>query len=84
MIERFKTLGAPIDGGRLSPVIYIYIYIYVNFKAINNVLDAKMYIMYIWSHPRWLLFTVIYESTQFSIQIDQLKVQCICLLTQDI
>ena len=59
------------------------IYIYVNFKAINNVLDTKMYIMYIWSHPCWLLFTVIYESTQFSIQIDQLKVQCICLLTQD-
>ena len=22
--------------------VYIYIYIYINFKAINNVLDAKM------------------------------------------
>ena len=22
--------------------IYIYVYIYINFKAINNVLDAKM------------------------------------------
>ena len=23
-------------------ILYIYIYIYINFKAINNVLDAKM------------------------------------------
>ena len=42
----------------------IYIYIYI----------------YICSHSCGLLFTIIYESTQFSIQIDQFKVKCICVL----
>ena len=27
--------------------IYVYIYIYINFKAINNVLDAKMVLKHI-------------------------------------
>ena len=37
--------------------IYIYIYIYINFKAINNVLDAKMVIKHIYSLKYFAFFT---------------------------
>ena len=40
--------------------------------------------IHICSHSCWLLFTIVCESTQFSIQIDQFKVQCISGLSQDI
>ena len=36
------------------------------------------------SHSSWLLLTIFYESTQFLIQIDEFKVQCTCILSEDI
>ena len=43
--------------------IYIYIYVYINFKAINNVLDAKMVLK---THLFVNIFRLIYKSLYMS------------------